>query len=147
MAKLLPFESAILSKVGSSLSLEQSAQFAAQVAHINKVQRLLEWNEIEFYCTRWLKVRWPTEILFQDHGEFLLGSGTLRAPGISAPVSVWAVGGHVFSIESEVPLKPFRDATGISFALEAAPPNPSIERDRLSAAPHVKRWASPPPFP
>jgi hypothetical protein len=131
MAKLLPFENVILSKVGSSLSLEQSAQFAAQVAHINKVQRLLEWNEIEFYCIRWFEVRWPTESLFQNHGEFVLGSGTLRAPGISAPVSVWAVGGHVFSIESEVPLKPFRGATDVSFALTKAAAQPCAPADPL----------------
>ncbi|WP_053551153.1 hypothetical protein [Desulfuromonas soudanensis] len=123
MAKLLPFEHAILSEVGSSLSPEQRGQFAAQVAHINKVQRLLEWNEIEFYCMRWFKVRWPTAILFQNHGEFMLGAGTLRAPDIFAPVKVWAVGGHIFSIESEAPLKAFRTATDVSFALaDAAQP-------------------------
>ena len=131
MVKLLPFENAILSKVGSSLPLEQRGQFAAQVAHINKVQRLLEWSEIEFYCMRWFKVRWPIAVLFQDHSAFVLGAGTLRAPGISAPVSVWAVGGHIFSIESEVPLKPFRTATDVSFVLAEAAAQPCAPADPL----------------
>ncbi len=116
-----------MSKVGSSLSPEQRDQLAAQVTHINKVQRLLDWNEIEFYCMRWFKVRWPTAVLFENHCEFVLGSGTLRAPDIVAPVKVWAAGGHIFSIESEVPLKSFRTATGVSFVADAAQPGVPAE--------------------
>jgi hypothetical protein len=133
MTKLLPFEHVILSTVGSSLLPEQRGQFGQQIAHINKVQRLLEWNEIEFYSMRWFKVRWPPAVLFQNHGEFELGSGTLQAQGLVARVKVWAVGGHVFSIESEVSLKPFRSAAHLSFLLADAA-QPSAPADRPTAA-------------
>jgi len=81
--------------------------YEAQVACINKVQRLLEWNEIEFYCMRFLKIRWPEAVLFEDKGEFIIASGTLRTEDLSAEFTVWSVNGHLFSIESRTPLKPF----------------------------------------
>lgn len=120
MRKFLPFESAILGAVGSALAPELRGLFDAQLAHVNKVQRLLNWNEIEFYSMRWLKVHWPRSILFQDRGEFVLGSGTLSAAGSSAVVTVWAVGGHVFSIESKAPLKQFETVKDVSFFLGAS---------------------------
>lgn len=120
MVKLLPFEQAILSGISATLQGSQRDLFAKQVSHINKVQRLLDWREIEFYCMRWFKVRWPSAILFQSHEEFKLGSGVLRIHGAAAQVKVWAVGGHVFSIESDIPLIPFRTATDVSFSLAAA---------------------------
>jgi hypothetical protein len=69
---------------------------------------------------RWFKVKWPSAALFQNREEFELGSGAIQANGITAQVKVWAVGGHVFSIESERSLKAFRTATDVSFSLVAA---------------------------
>lgn len=76
MAKLLPFEKDILSSLCAAISPELRDQYSAQVESINKVQRLLDWKEIEFYCMRWFKVRWPREVLFRNQAEFVLGSGT-----------------------------------------------------------------------
>lgn len=120
MVKLLPFEQAVLGGIGSMLQGSQRDQFADQVSHINKVQRLLDWREIEFYCMHWFKVRWPSAILFQRREEFELGCGLLLAHGSTTHVKVWAVDGHVFSIESESSLKPFRTATDVSFSPAAA---------------------------
>jgi hypothetical protein len=119
MTRLFPFEQAILRGIGLALPDAQRHKFSEQLAHINKVQRLLEWNEIEFYCMRWFKVQWPPSILFEDLSEFELGSGTLQASSAVAELKVWSVGGHVFSIESKTPLKPFRTATDASFVLAA----------------------------
>lgn len=107
-AKLLPFERRILASVGDSLPRRLREPFAAQLALINKVQRLLDWHEVAFYRMRWLRVRWPQEVLFDQREEFILGSGLLSAGALAASVSVWAVGGHVFSIEADSPLKAFR---------------------------------------
>jgi hypothetical protein len=123
MVKRLPFEQAVLGGIGSMLQGSQRDQFAAQVSHINKVQRLLNWREIEFYCMRWLKVRWPSAIRFQRREEFELGCGVLLAHGATAHLKVWAAGGHVFSIESESSLKPFPTAADVSFS-------PAAERER-----------------
>ncbi|MFG6417072.1 hypothetical protein ACG02S_24560 [Roseateles sp. DC23W] len=61
MASLLPFEQAILRGIEVGLPVELRIKYSEQLAHINKVQRLLDWNEIEFYRMRWFKVRWPSE--------------------------------------------------------------------------------------
>ncbi len=120
MAGLLPFEQAVFRGIESSLSVAQRAKFVGQCAHINKVQRLLDWNEIEFYCMRWFKVQWPPEVLFENRTEFELGSGTLLASTAFAELKVWSVGGHIFSFESKTSLKPFRAAIDASFVLTTA---------------------------
>ena len=117
VTKLLPFEKVILNAVGESLPESLKGLYKTQVGHVNKVQRLLAWNEIELYCMRWMKVRWPEESLFVDRNEFLLGSGVLTSTGTEVQVDVWAVGGHVFSIESKNSLKPFRDESEVSLTL------------------------------
>lgn len=129
MSKFLHFENVILETVGSSLPSDLRGQFFVQLGLINKVQRSLEWKEIEFYCMRWFKVKWPSTVLFRDKGEFLLGSGTLSTAGIIATVKVWAVGGHVFSIESEVPLRQFKAAKDVSFAISEVAAQPEIQAD------------------
>ena len=106
--RMFPFEQKILRSVGESLEQHIQKRYEAQVASINKIQRLIEWNEIEFYCMRFLKVRWPEAVLFEDKGGFILASGILRAGSMSAEFTVWSVNGHLFSIESPIPLKPFR---------------------------------------
>ena len=109
-AKLFSFEQEILRSVGEALEPSTRNRYEAQIACINKVQRLLEWKEIEFYCMRFFKVRWPHDVLFEDMREFILATGTLHARGLSAEFTVWSVNGHLFSIESPTPLKPFRSA-------------------------------------
>lgn len=116
-SSLYPFEISILNGVGAALPKSMSDPYTSQLRHINKVQRLLEWNEIEFYCMRYFKVRWPEESLFQNNGEFILGRGRITSGSLAADVAVWAVGGHVFSIESEASLKPFRSMQNVSFIL------------------------------
>jgi hypothetical protein len=123
--KLLPFERAVLESVGASLSGEMRERFLAQLQHINKVQRLLEWNEVEFYCMRLFKVRWPENVLFHDRAEFVLASGQLQSGTVEASVAVWAVGGHVFSLESPRSLKPFG---GVSDAVFHVSKNASQQR-------------------
>lgn len=115
--KLYPFERTILDAVGAALPDSLKAQYAAQRSCINKVQRLLEWNEIEFYCMRFFKVRWPEDALFNNKDEFILGSGQLYTESLNAEVSVWSVGGHLFSIESITPMKPFRTIQNAGFVL------------------------------
>ncbi|MBC9248862.1 hypothetical protein A9179_01100 [Pseudomonas alcaligenes] len=108
-ARLLPYERLILAQVGAGLPARLRQPFAEQVQLINKVQRLLDWREVEFYRMRWLRVNWPAAVLFDNREEFILGSGLLSAGALAASVSVWAVGGHVFSIEADTSLKPFRN--------------------------------------
>ena len=103
--KLLPYEVAILEAVGSSLPTALSELLSKQLAVVNKVQRLLEWTEIELYCMRWFKVRWPEEVLFPRRDEHSLGRVTCVFGAVEVPIEVWAVGGHVFSLESPIGLR------------------------------------------
>lgn len=104
-AQLLPFERLILDKVGAALPSRLQEPFAAQLQLINKVQRLLDWREVEFYRMHWFRVNWPQSVLFANREAFILGSGLLSAGALAAAVTVWAVGGHLFSIEADSPLK------------------------------------------
>jgi hypothetical protein len=103
--KLLPFEVAILQAVGRALPERLSELLSLQLAAVNKVQRLLEWNEIELYCMRWFKVRWPEQVLFPRNDEHSLAQVQCAFGSVEVPITVWAVGGHVFSIESPIGLK------------------------------------------
>ena len=67
-SKFLPFEAKIFEAIARALPSGPSELMSKQLAVVNKVQRLLEWNEIEFYCMRWFRVRW-------------LGERTIPAPG------------------------------------------------------------------
>ncbi len=106
---LLPCERLILSQVGAALPRKLRGPYNEQLQLINKVQRLLDWHEVEFYRMHWFRVNWPPSVLFDNRSEFVLGSGLLSAGALAASVTVWAVDGHVFSLEADSPLKAFRD--------------------------------------
>jgi hypothetical protein len=104
----LPFERAILLSVHNALPSPMAMRFAGQVGSINKIQRLLEWREIEFYSMRWFKVAWPEQFFFADRSEFRLARVTLALPSANQFVDVFSVGGHLFCLESDRPMKPLR---------------------------------------
>lgn len=122
-ARLLPFERLILARVGDALPAKLRQPLAEQIQLINKVQRLLDWREVEFYRMHWFRVNWPQSLLFDNREEFILGSGLLSAGALAAAVSVWAVGGHLFAIEADSPLKAFRELPleALSFQLGRNP--------------------------
>lgn len=97
---LLPFESHLLTAVADVVPGEWRSLLLQQVSCINHVQRLLDWKEIEFYCKKWFRVRWPEHLLFPEHGEVRLAECDCTFGSKSAHITVWAVNGHVFSLES-----------------------------------------------
>jgi hypothetical protein len=105
--KFLPFEKVVLSAVYDALPSNLRQTFAVQVGCINKVQRILEWNEIEFYSMRWFKLDWPEEALFAERKEVCIATVDLQEPAAQT-ISVHAVGGHVFSLECPDSLKALR---------------------------------------
>lgn len=100
--QLLPFELKLLEAAATTLSSSDVALFSKQVACINKVQRLLDWKEIEFYRMRWFRARWPEEVLFADKSEIRIATIQCEFGSKKTSVDVWAVGGHIFSLESPV---------------------------------------------
>ncbi|QHJ01039.1 hypothetical protein GT347_25465 [Xylophilus rhododendri] len=103
---LLPFEAKVLRATLDVLPPALTKRFDAQVSAINKVQRRLDWREIEFYCVSWFKVRWPQAELFDFRNEWRLATIDCTFAEHAVSVGVWAAGGHVFSLEAECPMRP-----------------------------------------
>lgn len=103
--KLKPFEVVVLEAVASKLPPDVGRLFREQLSVVNKVQRLLEWNEINLYCMHWFKVRWPESLLFENRNEWHLATVNCAFGSTDIPITVWSIGGHVFSLESPVGLK------------------------------------------
>ena len=104
-AKFLPYEKQILTAVANALPLAENQQFVDQIECVNKVQRLLEWNEVEFYCMHWFKVRWPERVLFARRDEFQIASVECAFGESVVPVKILVTAGHVFSLEAKQGLK------------------------------------------
>ena len=108
------FEVVCLEAIYEAMPKASGELFAAQVRGVNKIQRLLDWKEIEFYSMRWFKVHWPQSALFSNHNEIKLASVHLEAGGADYSITVWAVAGHVFTLESRVPMKPLNRVTDLN---------------------------------
>ena len=94
--------------VYSALPDPAKSLFVGQIESINRVQRILDWKEVEFYTMCWRKVARPKEYRFADLGEFRLATLNIDGSGIVYPIIVWCVSGYVFSLESELPMKPLK---------------------------------------
>ena len=135
--RFTPLEKAVLDAVASGLDGRAKALFLRQVAEINSIQRLPGWDEIDFYALRFpRRVRRDPEIAFPNKNELTLAMCTITAGGNTIPITVTAVGGHVFSIEARSPLRPVAFATDTTvedvvvstqiMAEHAAPPIPEL---------------------
>ncbi len=112
--RFLPFEKAVLTAVHAALPDPAASLMAGQIGSINRIQRLLEWREIEFYCMRWFRVAWQEAVKFPARGEFELARVTLSAPHDRFRISVLAVGGIAFSLECEHPMRGLADAADVT---------------------------------
>ena len=102
-----PVEKAILEAVADSIPSEARPKIRRQIQSINRVQRILDWTEINLYCARRGKVAWPDEAMFDNQGEFELAKLPFSAAGREFESTLWCVGGHVFSLVIRPSIKPF----------------------------------------
>ena len=100
-----PVEEAILAAVVEALAHEPGELMQGQIRAINKVQRTLEWTEINFYCIRLGKVRWPETVAFLNKGEFKLATIDYELAGRPFRTELWAISGHIFSFITRPSLK------------------------------------------
>lgn len=70
---------------------------------------------------RWFKVAWPPEVLFDEKGEFSLARVLLDVDRMTQVLDVYSVGGHVFSIESDRPMKPLKGIAALTMSVAAMP--------------------------
>jgi len=93
-----PTEAVLLKAVIATLDPQDQILARRQLAAVNHVQRLLDWTEVSLFAARWGQVRWPSEALFPNRGEFELASLKFSIGRMPYRGSLWCVGGHMFSL-------------------------------------------------
>lgn len=115
-----PWEEKVVAAVEGGLAPKHQGVLRAQLAAVNKVQRILGWREIDFYVMREGRVDWSGVPLFLDEGEFSLATVCTRVGTERFETQVWCVGGHIFSLESARGVRPLAFRTDIAIeVLEA----------------------------
>jgi hypothetical protein len=114
--KLSPLEKLILDVVRARLDVGVLVLWDKQVATINKVQRLPDGVEVNFYRMQGRKISFDPSISFPNQAEELpVAKVTLTLVGTSQCLvaKVWAVNGYIFSIEYSGGSKYFEEALGM----------------------------------
>lgn len=120
-SRLSALESLILQAVRDQLSGTEADLWGKQVGEINKVQRLPDGIEANFYRMKGGKLRFDDSLAFANQAEELL----VATVQVSVPnaqeiltASVWCVRGFVFSIEYKGSVKYFEEAAGMDPKLD-----------------------------
>jgi hypothetical protein len=117
--KFYPFEKKILEAVQSRLHTDASALFGRQIDSVNKVQRLAEGKEVDFYQmvdgrpTTDKSLHFPN---MQQEERLATVNLTFDQKGSELKADVWLVDGRLFSIEFDQPPKRFLGGTGLDDA-------------------------------
>ena len=94
-----PVEKAVLDSISPLLSPTVATIYDQQLAAINKVQRYLEWTEINFYRIVRGKPNWTGIPQFPRSDEFTLAKSTYRVANTKFTSRIDCVNGHVFSFD------------------------------------------------
>ena len=116
-ARLSDLEKLILDSVKVCLNTEDSIQWDRQVQAINKIQRLPEGVEINFYRMKNGHPTFDTELAFSNKTEELqIAKLEIRLADIRPKLvaKVWCVKGFLFSIEYEGSSNYFEEAAGLN---------------------------------
>lgn len=118
--RLSSLEALVLDSVSSGLKGEMAAIWQTQVAAINKIQRLPEGIEVNFYRMNQGKPFFDSKLAFPNTSpELLIAEVHLESPEhqqLSA--KVWGVKGFVFSIEYDCNPTYFEEALGMEPKLD-----------------------------
>ena len=106
LCKWTPWETLVLRELCNALAVEHRQVIEAQLQAINKIQRIVGWREIDFYVMRKGCVRWDGVPMLNDTGEFLFAKANTRVGNIVIESELFCISGHLFSIESDAPVKP-----------------------------------------
>jgi hypothetical protein len=124
-----PLEERLLAAVRTVLPVDALQSFDAQVAAINRVQRLPpSWSEIDFYRIRGGKPDWAGISMFPCTDEFRLANVAFRVHGKRYKATLHCIGGHIFDFA----ITP--GARGVSFDQWDAKPGAVLLADPLRAA-------------
>jgi hypothetical protein len=102
-----PWESLLLAKLCESMDEPNRAILRAQIDAVTKIQRIVGWSEIDLYVIRKGRVCWDGVPAFEDKRAFLFASVKTTFDSAVIFSRLHCVSGHLFSIESNVPVKPY----------------------------------------
>lgn len=120
-SRLNPIEARIIETTASALGGRAGDLLRSQVALINKVQRLDQDREVDFYHIEKGKPMFPEAVLFPNRAEeFELAKlhVTDMATGHQTKAVVSAVRGHLFCIEFSHPPRDLRGASDLKIEIE-----------------------------
>jgi len=115
-SQLSDLENLILNSIRDKLDGEIVTLWDNQVQSINKVQRLPEGVEVNFYRMRNGRPTFDSEMAFPNKTEeLLLAQVKIGVPHISNKLiaNIWCVKGFLFSIEYEGSVGYFEEAAGM----------------------------------
>jgi hypothetical protein len=114
--RFTPIEEAVFAEVEKALPAGCKEKFVRQRQAINRVQRILDWTEINFYSVRRGAVNWEPSIAFRNRGELELAEIRFSIQRRDFRSTLGAVTGHVFSLVTRPSIKPyaFQKITAIS---------------------------------
>jgi hypothetical protein len=100
-----PVEERLLDEIYKALPEHIRGVYLEQTQSINKVQRYLDWTEINFYHFREGKSDWGSVQRFRRTDEFTLASVGYRIKGIDFETRLKGVSGHIFSLITRPSIK------------------------------------------
>lgn len=102
-----PVEERLLGEISNALPEHIRQVYRKQIQSINKVQRYLDWTEINFYHLRKGKPDWGSVQQFRRTDEFTLASLGYRIKGIDFKTTLKGVSGHIFSLVTRPSIKQY----------------------------------------
>ena len=115
-ARLSELENLVLDSVRSQLDANLASLWNRQVQAINKIQRLPEGVEVNFYRMKQGRPSFDDELAFPNKTEeLLLARVRVRLPNVQERLtaSVWCVKGFLFSINYDGSVRYFEEAAGM----------------------------------
>ena len=102
-----PVEERLLGEIAKALPEHIRDIYLKQIQSINKVQRYLDWTEINFYHFRKGNPDWGSVQQFRRTDEFTLASVGYRIKGIDFETTLKGVSGHIFSLVTRPSIKQY----------------------------------------
>ena len=112
--RLSELEKLVLGYVRERLEEPLVSLWDEQLAAINKVQRLPEGVEVDFYRMKGGRPTFPEELAFPNKtAELLLANVRVELTGVKLTAKIWCVRGFLFSIEYGGSSRYFVEAAGM----------------------------------
>jgi hypothetical protein len=115
--KYTPWEMGLLNCLVASLSDSAAFVISGQVRSFNKIQRIINDSEIDFYLMRKGVVDRSGLLRLSDHSEFTLAELVTQTHGLMIVTKVQMIDGYLFSLESDFPISKISFKSDLQFGV------------------------------